>query len=59
MLFLLRDAIMTAHGRHLIHIDAELSQVDLGQADLLHELLVSGGHVVEGENAETEAEEQD
>ena len=50
---------MTAHGRHLIHIDAELSQVDLGQADLLHELLVSGGHVVEGENAETEAEEQD
>jgi hypothetical protein len=37
--------------------DAELSQVRLGELDLLRELLVRIRYVVEGKDAEAEAEE--
>ena len=43
----------------LVHINAKSPQVRLGQFDLLHELLVRLGHVVEGEDAPAEAEEEE
>lgn len=43
----------------LVHVDAKSPQVRLGQFDLLHELLVRLGHVVEGEDAPAEAEEEE
>lgn len=42
-----------------VNVDTQLAQVDLGHVNLLHELLVRVGHVVEGEDAEAEAEEED
>lgn len=42
----------------LVHRHAERAQFRLGQLNLLHELLVRRGDVVEGEDAPAEAEEQ-
>ena len=43
----------------LVDSDAHLSQFGLGLVNLGHELLVRLRHVVEGEDAEAEAEEED
>lgn len=43
----------------LVHAHAEGTEVLLRQVDLSHELLVSLGNVVEGQNAEAETEEQE
>lgn len=42
-----------------VDIDAELSQISLGQVDFLHELLVRLRNVVESKNAPAETEEED
>lgn len=42
----------------LVDVDAELAQVHLGNLNLLHQLLVRLGHVVECEDAPAEAEQQ-
>lgn len=42
----------------LVHRDAELPQLDLGELDLAHDLGVRGGDVVEGEHAPAEAGEE-
>lgn len=43
----------------LVDIDTELAKVDLGLVNLLHQLLVCIGNIVESKDAETEAEEEE
>lgn len=47
------------HARYLVHVNAQLPQIDLGQLNLLHELLVRRGDIVEGEDAPAETEEEE
>lgn len=42
----------------LVHRDAQLPQLPLGDLDLAHELFVGLGDVVEGQDAPAEADEQ-
>lgn len=44
---------------NLVDIDAELAEVNLGLANLLHQLLVRFGDIVEGDDAEAETEEEE
>jgi hypothetical protein len=44
--------------QNLVHLDIALAQVDLGQFDLLLQLGVSLGDVVESEDRDTEATEE-
>lgn len=44
---------------NLIHIHTQFAQVDLGEFDLLHELLVCGRNIIESEDAVTKAEEEE
>lgn len=44
---------------NLVDIDAELAEVNLGLANLLHQLLVRFGDIVEGDDAETKTEEKE
>lgn len=44
--------------RSLVDINTELAQVRLGQVNLLHQLLVRLGDVVEGQDAPAQAEEE-
>jgi hypothetical protein len=43
---------------HLIYCDAQLPQLDLGNLDLAHKLLVRLGGVFKGHDAPAEAEEK-
>jgi hypothetical protein len=43
----------------LVDVNTQLPQLNLGLGDLSHELLVRIGDVVEGEDAEAEAEEEE
>lgn len=42
----------------LVHRDAQLSQLDLGRLDLAHQFVVGLGHVIEGQHAPAEADEE-
>lgn len=42
----------------LVDIDTELAEVNLGLANLLHQLLVRLGDIVKGDDAEAETEEE-
>lgn len=53
------ESLASAAHAHLVDINAHLSQVQLGKLNLTHELLMSLGDVVEGEDTEAEAEEED
>lgn len=44
--------------QHLVNVNAQPPQIRLGHINLLHQLLVRGGDVVEGEDAPAEAEEE-
>jgi hypothetical protein len=43
----------------LVHVNAKLPEVDLGQLNLLHQLLVRRGNIVEGKDAPAETEEEE
>lgn len=43
---------------NLIHVNAKLPQVDLCQLNLLHQLLVRHGNIVERKDAPAETEEE-
>ena len=57
--------LYTSHRRkfairfvRLVDIDAELAQIDLGNLNLLHQLLMRLRHVIECEDTPAEAEQQ-
>ena len=43
---------------NLVDVDTQLAQILLGQVNLLHQLLVRLGNVVEGQNAPAQTEEE-
>lgn len=43
----------------LVDVDTELAKVNFGQVNLLHQLFVCIGNIVEGKDAETEAEKEE
>ncbi|KAL2279268.1 hypothetical protein FJTKL_13629 [Diaporthe vaccinii] len=53
-----RCILLSVIGAPLIHGDAQLPQLPLGDLDLAHELVVRLGDVVEGQDAPAEADEQ-
>ena len=51
-------ALMPLDPNSSIHADAQLSEFDLGLFDLAHQLFVGRRHVVEGQDAPAESEEE-
>lgn len=43
----------------LVHVNAKLPKIDLGQLNLLHQLLVRCGNIVESEDAPAKTEEEE
>lgn len=42
----------------LVHVDAQLPQIRLGQVNLAHQLLMRRGYIVEGHNIPTKSKEE-
>ncbi len=51
-------SVVKVEGRALINIDIVGTQLSSRLFNLLHQLLVRSGHVVEGEDAVAESEEE-
>jgi len=51
-------ATTRSNASQLVHVDTKLPQVDLGQRNLIHQLPVRRGDIIEGQEAPAEAEEE-